>query len=206
MVSFQEEMILADLNELVGGKGAAQINQQLGLRSGWKSERVSGTEIRERLSVLATASQASAVAVERSSPTLSSGTRAPASGDGITMSKLSSENDGRAALEKRSAHLITGASGDDGSWTWNSMLSADEAQVLREKVVASLNVDEVEQLLAASPTRRVTDESNSRKNDQRAEHNTAINMPLGLQVCCIAILLLRAYKLVWGRHRKGGAG
>ena len=57
--SFQEEMVLGDLEASEVAKPIA--DEALRLRRGWNSERVSGTEIRERLSALAGAGAATAL-------------------------------------------------------------------------------------------------------------------------------------------------
>ena len=75
--SFQEEMALGDLEASEVAKPIA--DEALRLRRGWNSERVSGTEIRERLSALAGAGAATAVGVhsDGASPPQSPSTRPP---------------------------------------------------------------------------------------------------------------------------------
>ena len=75
--SFQEEMALGDLEASEVAKPIA--DEALRLRRGWNSERVSGTEIRERLSALAGAGAATALGVhsDGASPPQSPSARPP---------------------------------------------------------------------------------------------------------------------------------
>jgi len=171
--SFQDgTMVVEDRREFAAVNGAAADGgEQNGLRSGWKSERVSGNEIRQRLSALVQPS-ASAVAVDSSGggqqapsarPPSSGGRSASGAADpseavlaGGTGSygqgadrDLRSSKDGRAALEDRTGDITTGVSVE----SWGALLAGEKLTVQsRSKADLSLDINEAEQLLAASPT------------------------------------------------------
>lgn len=172
MFSFQEgTMVVEDRREFAAANGAAvDRGGQNGLRSGWKSERVSGNEIRQRLSALAQPSASAVVVNDSGSGQQAPSARPPDSGGrsargaadsseavlaGGTGSygqgadrDLRSSKDGRAALEDRTGDINTGVSVE----SWGALLSGEKSTMQsRSKADVSLDINEAEQLLAASP-------------------------------------------------------
>lgn len=162
--SLQEETLtVADLNHVPKGS-----DEQLGLRSGWKSERVSGSEIRQRLSALAAPAPA-AVHADGASPPQSPSARPPddqehSVGRTVFSKFADAQNEqshhsttsdlrghrlakDRAALEDRTGDLNTGGSVE----SWINFLAQPMA-AHRSKADGSWDITEAEQLLAVSST------------------------------------------------------
>ncbi len=125
--SFQEDTLnIADLNELVAqGHTPAGAQHDVGFKSGWKSEKVSGSEIRERLAALATVSAASTATAAV-----------------------------HAAAPGRAEHGVTTTDTDTAATieSWSSLLTPDTAGQDQSGDAVSLDIRDAEQLLAMSPT------------------------------------------------------
>lgn len=188
--SFQEETMTIDNLQTIAHEQARESsglnNTQLGLKSGWKSEKVSGHEIRERLSALAVSAPPPAVAEhagESSSPltsawspddeaeqsignVLGSAFSKFHQADSVSQSSDKSKRttkDRRAALEDRTADINTGGSSGGGVESWSGLLAPGRNE--QQRTLDSWDIHEAEKLLATSPT---------------SAKNKHVQLPLGL--------------------------
>jgi hypothetical protein len=143
--SFQEDTLnIADLNELVAqGHAPAGAQHDVGFKSGWKSEKVSGSEIRERLAALATvsaASTATAALHAGAHETVLSATPPLAA---VDVGTAPGRPDHGTAADTDTAATVE---------SWSSLLAPDTAGQDRCGDAASLDIRDAEQLLAMSPT------------------------------------------------------
>jgi len=154
-LSFQEATMTVEDRHVHANR--ERHDTQQGLRSGWKSERVSGNEIRERLSALMTPSS-SAAATDTSEglsaplqvPRVSGPPHDNQSWGGAAHPSSTEANfgtgtlrHGRAALEDRSGDINTGVSVE----SWGGLLGAHSLS----KAEVSLDLNEAEKLFDASP-------------------------------------------------------
>lgn len=148
--SFQEATMTVEDRDFLAANVSADDEKQQGLRSGWESERVSGNEIRERLSALIKPSS-SAIAIHASDGSGGAEDDQSSTGSNLGQSSLwhdtgrnkAFSKDGRAALEDRSGDFNSSAGND----TWGGLMGGRSLS----KVEASLDLNEAEQLFAASP-------------------------------------------------------
>jgi hypothetical protein len=137
-----ETLNIAEVNEFVAQGPASGAEHDLGYKSGWKSEKVSGSEIRDRLSALAVSASSTATAVHADAPGPVLSATLPTAADGII-----------AAPWGRPQH-DTAPDTNTGSFvgTWSSLLALEQPGQGQSQDVGSWDISDAEKLLAMSPT------------------------------------------------------
>jgi hypothetical protein len=135
-----ETLNIADLNQFVALGPAAGAEHDLGYKSGWKSEKVSGSEIRERLSALAVSASSTAVHADAPGPVLSA--TLPPMADGIIAAPWGCPQHDTAPDTKTGSFV----------GTWSSLLALEQPGQGQSQDVGSWDISDAEKLLATSPT------------------------------------------------------
>jgi hypothetical protein len=150
-----ETLNIAELYEVVAQGPAAGAEHDLGYKSGWKSEKVSGSEIRERLSALAVSASSTGTYVHAEAPGPVLSATLPPAADGIIAAPW-----GRPQSPDTNTGSFVG--------TWSSLLAPEQPGQGQSQDAGSWDISDAEKLLAMSPT-----------NIKRA-----VQLPLGALVSC----------------------